>query len=671
MYVRNWPAQGNGRQRSLIGMFLTVFLLGCIAASAQPANDNFANAEIVSGTSGSVTGSSLSATKETGEPNHADNAGGHSIWYQWTAPSAGTFAFSTAGSNFDTVMAVYAGSAVNSLTTMAYNDDNGVSGSTSRAVLRATSGVTYYVAVDGFNGVSGSVDLAWDIVPAPANDDFANAQTLSGAKGAVTGNNEAANAETGEPVHAGAAAGRSVWYRWTASVSGTIAFGTQGSDFDTVLAVYSGAAVNSLSPISSNNDEGKFKTSFLTFSAVAGTTYSIAVDTTFMASLGNISLSWGVQPANDNFVNAQAIHGTSGQVSGSNFMATHETGESSPFSPFSSGRSVWYQWTANRSGTVAFSTAYSDFDTTIAVYNGANAATMTFVGSDDDSGPNKTSWLSFNAVAGTTYSIAVDGYDGPSGNVLLTWIQGGSDFGKDAQPDMLIYNASLRQVAVMHVVSGNFSSYQVIKTLPVGFQVVGVGDFNGDGIPDVVLANPTTRQVSVGIFNGSTIVSYQLIKVLPANWQVAAVGDFNNDGKPDLILQNLVNHQVSIGIMNGTTLVSYQYIKTLPTAWRVAAVGDFNADGQLDLLLTNPTNHQMAIGWSNGSTVTSYQYVKTLPVGWNIVGIGDFDASSGPDIVLTNPTTRQVSVAYMSGATLLNYWQVRTLPAGWQAVGPR
>ena len=37
-----------------------------------------------------VTGSNSNATKQVGEPNHAGNAGGKSVWWRWTAPAAGT-----------------------------------------------------------------------------------------------------------------------------------------------------------------------------------------------------------------------------------------------------------------------------------------------------------------------------------------------------------------------------------------------------------------------------------------------------------------------------------------------------------------------------------------------------------------------------------------------------
>ena len=55
--------------------------LTIVAGSNAPGNDSFASATQLSGTSLSVTGSNVGATKQAGEPNHAGNFGGHSVWY--------------------------------------------------------------------------------------------------------------------------------------------------------------------------------------------------------------------------------------------------------------------------------------------------------------------------------------------------------------------------------------------------------------------------------------------------------------------------------------------------------------------------------------------------------------------------------------------------------------
>lgn len=127
-----------------------------------PANDKFANAiaVVLSNGTAKVTGYNTNATKETGEPRHADNAGGHSVWWKWTAPSSGTITVDTRGSYSDTTLGIYTGSTLASLTTIASNDDidRGIV-QASTVTFSAVSGVTYYIAVDGFDADSSGLTL--------------------------------------------------------------------------------------------------------------------------------------------------------------------------------------------------------------------------------------------------------------------------------------------------------------------------------------------------------------------------------------------------------------------------------------------------------------------------------------------------------------------------------
>ena len=126
-----------------------------------PANDAFVNAAVISGASGTVTGTNVNATKETGEPNHGGFPGGKSVWYRWTAPSSGTATVTTCGSSYDTLLGAYTGTAVNALTSLAGNDDScGLQSSISFAVA---AGVTYRLAVDGFGAASGNITLNWSV----------------------------------------------------------------------------------------------------------------------------------------------------------------------------------------------------------------------------------------------------------------------------------------------------------------------------------------------------------------------------------------------------------------------------------------------------------------------------------------------------------------------------
>src|SRR4029434_10525447 len=100
-------------------------------------------------------------------------------WFRWTAPASGEYSFNTAGSVFDTLLAVYTGASVNTLSLIVSNDQAGAS-ITSAVNFSATSGSTYHVAVDGYAGQMGPLTLNWVVEPPPINDNFANATEIAG-----------------------------------------------------------------------------------------------------------------------------------------------------------------------------------------------------------------------------------------------------------------------------------------------------------------------------------------------------------------------------------------------------------------------------------------------------------------------------------------------------------
>jgi hypothetical protein len=278
------------------GLTTTARFTVTVLAPTGPANDVFAFAMTLPGSDGLVDATNAGATKEPGEPAHAGNAGGKSVWFKWTAPLTATVTFDTAGSAFDTLLGVYRGATVGSLTAVAASDDVSSTVVTSRVSFAATAGTAYLIAVDGYQAASGALRLTWSSVVGPANDFFASAIELTGASGTVNGTTDAATKELGEPAHAGNGGGASVWYRWTAPASATVTIETAGSSFDTLLAVYRGSAVNALTQVAASDDvSSSVLTSRLTFAATAGTTYLIAVDGykgTGAAAAGAVKLSW-------------------------------------------------------------------------------------------------------------------------------------------------------------------------------------------------------------------------------------------------------------------------------------------------------------------------------------------------------------------------------------------
>lgn len=121
----------------------------------------------------------------------------------------------------------------------------------------------------------------------PPNDAFANAQPLSGLPSGATGSNVDATLEPGEPSHGEFSVG-SVWFSWTAPTAQTVTIDTCGSNYDTLLAVYTGSSLGDLRRVGGNDDSCGLR-SLVRFRTTAGTTYFIAVDGS--EATGNITLS--------------------------------------------------------------------------------------------------------------------------------------------------------------------------------------------------------------------------------------------------------------------------------------------------------------------------------------------------------------------------------------------
>jgi hypothetical protein len=405
--------------------------------AGRPANDDFATPEVLSSTPMTAGGDNRLATKQAGEPDHAGDPGGHSLWFSWTPSSSGQVDISACGytREIDTLLAVYTGSAVDALTPVASNDDapgppaNELcesSRGSSEVVFEAIAGTTYRIAVDGKGGGVGRFGLAFEW--APANDDFFAPQSLSpGLPSYGSAVTKLATKQAGEPDHAGDPGGHSVWFSWTPSSSGRVAVSACSyyGDLDPVAAVYTGTAIDSLAPVVSAAADPPGKCgphdTKAQFSAVAGTTYRIAVDGKG-GSVGGFQLTLEGAAPNDDFDRPLSLGGglPSRNFFASNRFATKQAGEPE-HAGNAGGASVWFKWTAPTSAEVNIDTCGSGFDTLLGVYTGSAVDALTPIAANDDAGGrcSPQSKTSFAAIANTTYRIAVDGKDGAQGAIRL------------------------------------------------------------------------------------------------------------------------------------------------------------------------------------------------------------------------------------------------------------
>ncbi len=387
--------------------------------AADPMTQNFGNfAEL------------MGATKQIGEPNHAGDAGGHSVWFKWTSGAAGPAKFTSCWwlTGFDTLLAAYQDGNAFPLGAVASNDDDAtckVNPHASTVTFNAAAHTTYRIALDGYHTQTPSQLAAGAFLLFPPKDDqLADAFPISGSM--QTGAwGYTATKEQGEPDHAGVPGGASTWWAWTATASGPTTFDTcaQWQDApDTVLAVYTGDAYP-LTPVASNDDTAKCglgTSSLVTFDAVAGTTYKIAQDV--KSGAGDALLLNAAVPDNDFFAHPSALSG-SGSADADLSTASAEPGEPT-HAGAAAAASRWWTYTAPADGTVHVDTCATQYvDTTLEVYAGdALGALQSVAASDDAPGCGyRGSSVDFAATAGTTYRIAVDAKDGFGGPATLTY----------------------------------------------------------------------------------------------------------------------------------------------------------------------------------------------------------------------------------------------------------
>jgi len=136
---------------------------------AQAFEDYFTNRETFTAASGSLTGNNSIATVEPGEPLHAGKPGGHSLWISWVAPTNGVARFKTEASSFDTLLAAYYFNSTNDTTfdkliVAARDDDSEELGDRESEIdFGVTAGHRYEIAVDGYYGAVGGIELQWSM----------------------------------------------------------------------------------------------------------------------------------------------------------------------------------------------------------------------------------------------------------------------------------------------------------------------------------------------------------------------------------------------------------------------------------------------------------------------------------------------------------------------------
>lgn len=268
--------------------------------------------------------------------------------------------------------------------------------------------------------------LAFLAVPASAlgfNDEFADsvAHPQGNSKDWIEtyfANLSSATKETGEPEHAGFSGGHSVWISWQFyedTDAEASACGAKGADL--LIAVYTGGAVNELTEVASESEETEKGCVSVRFNAEEGSTYRIAVDAKSSPGTTSMNFNIGRYPANDDFADAIVLPEFPTTVQVDPGLGSPETGEP-PRPEKRPGNSVWYQWTAGKSGLVSINNCSNWPNLYATVFTGPALEELTQIAEPVING-GVCDETRFEAEEGVTYSIRVEGSTGKSGKMSV------------------------------------------------------------------------------------------------------------------------------------------------------------------------------------------------------------------------------------------------------------
>jgi hypothetical protein len=218
-----------------------------------------------------------------------------------------------------------------------------------------------------------------------------------------------------------------------------------GSSFDTLLAAYTGTAVNALTPVASNDNctmgGGSPGASCITWSFTQGIVYHLQVDGVNGAK-GNVSITLTAacvlralteaDIAGDSIASpiSVSLSGLGAQtLAATTVGATREVGEPVLFPGLGESASIWFSWTAPCAGVLRVSTAGSLFNTVLGVYSITATSSLAPFGSmalltnnDNCTVESTTSCVSVTVASpGARYLVKVDGAAGAQGPVAIAF----------------------------------------------------------------------------------------------------------------------------------------------------------------------------------------------------------------------------------------------------------
>ena len=341
----------------LVGVLLCVVYPGLYAA---PANDNFFNRTVLTGTNVTVLGNNSGASTESGEYIGGGNIYYfYSVWYAWTSPTDGVVyvSGSTGTPNFIISTSSYRGNAVSTLISATTTPDGGIPVTAGDTIEIKVASI--YYPVGGGGGGTGPFTLTVSLtVPTPtsSNDAFANRLEITAPTYHFDGSIYGATSEPGEPLPGGTT--QTLWWNFAPPGSGIWNLTVSAGQFTPTTTLYDGNQIQSLTPVAPLNGSLYYLRS--------GHTYSIQMASGYVPG-GSFSLdSRFYSQSNDTFATSDQLEGTNITYYGNFTLGTLEPGEP----VVGATNTVWMSWAAPADGYAQISKATAPQFQFYGVYTG-------------------------------------------------------------------------------------------------------------------------------------------------------------------------------------------------------------------------------------------------------------------------------------------------------------
>ncbi len=527
-----------------------------------------------------VFGDNSSATSESGEPDHAGKTGGKSIWYTWNASFTGVITLTTLGSSFDTLMAVYTGDDVASLSQVIANDDARDGYFASQVTFYVIEGIDYHIAVDGFYGASGNVTLSmpdggYRVLDVNGSDEeLPNITVQPASRSVVEGTNHTLTVSVTSQT--------ALNYQWF--FNGLPVLNETNSTLE--LVDFDSGSVGRYYVLVAN-DVGSVESDVVQLqiiSAAVENAETVSSKDKFFESIASgVTASAGRAHKVPQGEAGPSRGYTTTQIL-STVGSTKEEGEQNHAGE-TGGASEWYVYAAPESATIHINTDGSSFNTVLAVYTGSGFGfdTLTTVASSNNSSGNGGDRVRFAATQDTIYFIAVDGVGGASGTVNLNIHLG--------TPPSITVNPLTKVVTLG---SSALFSVTATGTTNLNYQ----WKFNGANIGGATASSYTRSNIQLTHFGAYTVVVSNII-----NTASNSPSAFLQIESAPIITTQPTNRTVVAGT---NTTLSVRVVGTDPMTYRWL----FN-----DVLISGATSSNLVLTAIQTTNIGSYKAIVT-----NIVG---------------------------------------------------